>query len=102
MLFASVEGLTELRMGRTGLGIYKRKKENTHASTQTRKHTNTHSYKKASTQKRTHARKHTRKHALVQESIHKKKNLLKKTRTRPRKKELGQENKHSYTKRINS
>ena len=57
----------------TGLGIYKRKNENTqerkHARVHANTHENTHSYKKASTQKRTRTRKHACKHALVHDFL---------------------------------
>ena len=53
-----------------GLGIYKRKNENTQERKHARVHANTHE----NTQKRTRSRKHARKHALVQESVHEKKN----------------------------
>ena len=81
---------------RTGLGIYKRKKENTQERKQELVQENTHE----NTQTRTRTRKHARKKELVQESVHANKNSCKKTRTktrtrtrkRPRKKELVQEN----------
>ena len=57
-----------------GLGIYKRKKENTQE----------------------------RKQELVQENTHENTQKRTRTRKRPRKKELVQENTHSYTKRVNS
>ena len=74
----------------TGLGIYKRKNENTQERKHARVHANTHSYKK------------TRKHALVQENTHENTQKRTRTRKRPCKQELVQENTHSYTKRVNS
>ena len=64
------------RLQESGLGIYKRKKENEQESKHARVHAKKNSIKKTRTR--------TRKHALVQESVHAKKNSGEKTRTQTR------------------